>query len=216
MGTLAVMQKKYIMKFKIFTKSHKFYWTNNNIIYSIMFFCLFVVFINNGTGIIKRNLINNISLIIFFIALITGAILKFIGFSKYELLKGKLDGFLIFEMNSIQIDNEIFTLNKIRFIEITNDDYYGKLTGYSKGNFDGALSNGVNNHIKIILNSGEIIWRNYELCNANDFLEIRSELINYYRKGKMELDNLANVLGESSYDEIPELHNELQKSKHNR
>lgn len=177
-----------------------------------MFFCLFVVLINNGTGTIKRNLINNISLIIFFIALITGVILKFIGFVKYEPLKGKLDGFLIFEMNSIQIDEETFTLNKIKSIEISNDDYYGKLVGYSKGNFNGALSNGVNNHIKIILDSGEIIWRNYELYHANDFLKIRSELINYYRKGKMELDNLANVLGESSYDAIPELQNEFQKN----
>ena len=52
---------------------------------------------------------------------------------------------------------------------------------------------------------------NYELYNSNDIQKIRDELINYYLNGKIELDNLANALGEKSRSEIAELKLEIEK-----
>ncbi len=198
-------------RFSIFKKSSKFYWSNNRIIYPIFFTCLLILFIKNGSGIIEKNTLNNTLLGIMLITFICGMILRLIGIPKAEPLQGEIDGFLTFEMNSIQIGNEVFEIEKIKNIEITNDDYYGKIVASGRGNFNSPRSNGVENFIKLKLYSGELKICNYELYNSNDIQKIRDELINYYLNGKIELDNLANVLGEKSRSEIAELKLEIEK-----
>ena len=80
-----------------------------------------------------------------------------------------------------------------------------------KGNFNSPRSNGVANFIKLKLYSGELKMCNYALYHSNDIQKIRDELINYYLNGKIELDNLANALGEKSESEIAELKLEIEK-----
>lgn len=208
---MAVILKNHMHKFTIFTKSDKFHLTKNKIIYSILFVCLLLIFMINGPGIIKKNFFSNLIMSIFFITFFSGVILKFIGFTENEPLNGKLEGFLIFEKDSIQIYDEIFPLQKIKNIEITNDDYNGKLTGISRGNFNGALSNGVKNYVKLYLYSGELKMCNYELYNSDDFQKMKLELIHYYTKGKFSFDNLANLLGENSNDELKSLKSDIEK-----
>ena len=133
------------------------------------------------------------------------------GIPKTEPLQGKIDGFLTFELNSIEIGYELFEIKNIENIEISNDDYYGKMVTSVKGNFNSPRSNGVANFIKLKLYSGELKMCNYELYNSNDIQKIRDELINYYLNGKIELDNLANALGEKSESEIAELKLEIEK-----
>ncbi|ENA1793460.1 hypothetical protein ABF176_000256 [Flavobacterium psychrophilum] len=198
-------------RFSIYKKSSEFYWSNNRVIYPIIITCTLILVITNGSGTLEKNFLNNALLGIVFIAVICGIILGVIGIPKTEPLQGKIDGFLTFEMNSIIIGNELFEIEKIKNIEISNDDYYGKIVASVKGNFNSPRSNGVANFIKLKLYSGELKMCNYELYNSNDIQKIRDELINYYLNGKIEFDILANVLGEKSESEIAELKLEIEK-----
>jgi hypothetical protein len=198
-------------RFSIYKKSSEFYWSNNRVIYPIIITCTLILVITNGSGTLEKNFLNNALLGIMLIAVICGIILGVIGIPKTEPLQGKIDGFLTFEMNSIEIGNELFEIEKIKNIEISNDDYYGKIVASVKGNFNSPRSNGIANYIKLKLYSGELKMCNYELYNSNDIQKIRNELINYYLNGKIELDNLANALGEKSESEIAELKLEIEK-----
>lgn len=198
-------------RFSIFKKSSKFYWSNNRVIYPIIFTCLFILILKNGSGTLEKNVLNNTLLGIMLITFVCGMILRLIGIPKAEPLQGEIDGFITFEMNSIQIGNQVFEIEKIKNIEISNDDYYGKIVASGKGNFNSPKSNGVENFIKLKLYSGELKICNYELYNSNDIQKIRDELINYYLNGKIEFENLANVLGENSRREIAELKLEIEK-----
>lgn len=199
------------MKFEVYLKSDKFYWTNNKVIYSIVFFCLVVVLINNGTGIIEKNIINNIFMSILGLAFIAGLILKFIGFTQIERLNGKLDGYLIFDKDYVQVRDEVFPIGTIHKIQISNDDYYGKLVRISRGNFGQALSNGTNNFVVLFLKSNQTKQFQYELRNSDDFQKIRETLIDYHLKGKIDFWELAKVLGEESTSETLELAAEIER-----
>lgn len=201
-----------MQRFSIYIKSNKFYWSNNKIIYPILFICLIILLITNKGSVIEKNFLNNFLLGIMLLTFACGIILRLIGIPKTEPLQGELDGFLTFGIDFIQIHNEIFHFEKIRNIEISNDDYYGKLIGNSKGNFNSSSSNGVNNYVRIKLYSGEFKTCYYELYNSDDFQKIRRELINYYLNGKIEFENLANVLGEKSQHEIEEFKIEVEKT----
>lgn len=201
-----------MQRFTIYTKSNKFYWSNNRIIYPILFICLVFILITNKESVIENNFLNNFLLGIMLLTVICGIICGLIGIPKTEPLQGELNGFLTFEMDSIQIHKEIFYFEKIRNIEISNDDYYGKLVGNTKGNFNSPRSNGVSNYIKIKLYSGEFKNCYYELYNSDDFQKIRRELINYYLNGKIEFENLANVLGEKTQHEIEEFKLKVEKT----
>lgn len=81
------------------------------------------------------------------IVMIVGIFLKFKGFVEIEPLRGILEGDLIFEKESIIINNKSYSLNEINTIKISNDDYRGKLIHFTQGNVGPALSNGTNNSI---------------------------------------------------------------------
>ena len=51
----------------------------------------------------------------------------------------------------------------------------------------------------------------FELYESNDFQKIKNELINYYLSGKIEFENLANVLGDKKQHEIEELKYDIEK-----
>lgn len=198
-------------RFRLYIKSNAFYWSNNKVLYSIMIACLIIYFFKAEILKIENKNFDNVVMGILIATLWIGIGLKFIGFTKTEPLNGKFEGFLFIDKNSININNRGFQFEEVKNIEISNDDYYGKLVGISKGNFNCALSNGVNNYIKIKLYSGEIIINYFELYYANDFQKLRNELINFYLNGKIEFENLASVLGEKSKKEINELKLEIEK-----
>lgn len=142
-----------------------------------------------------------------------GLVLKFIGLTKIESLRGNLEGYLSFEKEFIIVDEEIYFLEKIRSIQIFNDDYSGKLVNTSKGNLGPALSNGTNNFIIIFLESGKNKKYQFEMINSNDFQKSRTILIEYHIKKKIDFWELANVLGEKSTEEIAELTKEIEVIK---
>ena len=125
-----------------------------------------------------------------------------IGKFKSPPLRGILEGFISFQNDKIIVENEIFNLNDIKRIKLTNDDYYGKIRYLGRGNFNASYSNGVDNELLIELNSSVVKVYNFEIYNSADFQKIEPELINYYLQGKLEFSLLTNLLGLEKNDEI--------------
>lgn len=194
-------------KFAIFKKSKKFYWSINKIYYCSLFFIL-------GLTYISQDILKTTTPVFAWTAItvmIIGLFFKFKGFTETEPLRGILEGNLIFEKESIIINNKHYPLEEINKIKISNDDYIGKLINYTKGNVGPALSNGTNNSIVIFLKSKETIQIQFELINSNHFQKIKTILIEYYLKGKIDFDELTYVLGEKSSSDIRELKEEINK-----
>lgn len=200
-----------MQKFGIFIKTDKFYWTKNRTIYSIFFFCLFIILVNQKILKVEIDLINGIFggsiAILAFVALFW----SIFGMANPDSLKGKIEGFIIFKNDAIEIRNETFELNLIKNIEIYNEDYYGKKSVRNTGDFNSTLSNGVKNHITITFLSAEQKTYNFQLLNSNDFQNVRSELMIYCKLGKITFENICKVLGEETKKEKDELKNELSK-----
>tara|TARA_R110002033_G_scaffold168527_1_gene208398 strand:+ start:977 stop:1579 length:603 start_codon:yes stop_codon:yes gene_type:complete len=198
-----------MQKFGIFIKSNKFYWTKNRTIYSIFFFCLFIIIVNQRFLKIETDLIIGIFggsiAILAFIALFW----SIFGMANPDSLKGTIEGFITFKNNVIEVGNETFELKNIKNIEIANEDYCGKKNLRNKGDFNSTLSNGVKNHLKITFLSKEQKTYNFQLLNSNDFQNVRIELIEYCKSGKITFENICKVLGEETKKEKDELKREL-------
>ena len=200
-----------MVKFGLFVKSEKFSWSTNKIIYSVWFFCLAVLFVKERILNLESNLFDKIFQWTIVLTLMCGLATKLKGFTQIEPLNGKIDGFLIFDQQFIKVKNEVFPIETIRKIQISNEDYRGKLSRISKGNFGPALSNGTNNFIIIFFESGKTKKIKFELQNSNDFQIIRETLIDYHLIGKIDFWELAQVLGEKSTSETLALTSEIEK-----
>ncbi len=199
------------MKFTIFKKSKKFYWSTEIIIYSIIFSSLALGYISEKVLESEQNIISKVFMIIALMGFCAGLVTKFMGLTQIEKLDGILDGDVVFKIDSIEIENRNYSLNEIKRIVISNEDYSGKLIHTSSGNLGPALSNGTGNHIIIFLHSGESKKVNFEMINSNDFQKVRNELINYHVNSKIDFWSLAHILGEKSTTEISELTSEIEK-----
>jgi hypothetical protein len=202
-----------MQKFSIYTNPNKFYWSAEIITYSIIFFCCGVMLFKQKVLNMEENLIDKVFMWLAVSTFIFGVILKFYNIGKFEPIRGKFEGYLIFEKDKITVCEEIYPIEKIRTIKISNDDYSGKLVNTSKGNLGPALSNGTRNYIIIYFESGESKRYQFELINADDFQKVRQELISYYLNGKIEFDEVANVLGEKSRSEIAEFKTKIEKER---
>jgi hypothetical protein len=203
--------KELMVKFRLFVKSEKNYWSTNKIIYSIIFSCLGILFFKEKFLQIDRNLFDTIFLLIAGLAFVSGLITKIKGFTEIEPLHGKLDGDLVFENDFIQAKDVVFTLEEIRNMQISNNDEYGKLVNTSKGNFGPALSNGTRNYIVIFLESGKTRKFYFELLNLDDFQKLREILIDYHLLGKIDFWELAHVLDEKKTSETLALTSEIER-----
>ncbi|MCF6129065.1 hypothetical protein L1S35_05220 [Flavobacterium sp. AS60] len=202
-----------MQKFSIYKKPNKFYWSAEIITYSIIFFCFGVMLFKQKVLNIEENLIDKVFMWLVLSTFMFGVILKFYNIGRYEPIRGKFEGYLIFEKEKITVCEEIYPIEKIRTIKISNDDYSGKLVNTSKGNLGPALSNGTRNFIVIFFESGESKRYQFEQINGNDFQKVRQELISYYLNGKIEFDEVANVLGEKSRSEVAEFKTEIEKER---
>ncbi|WP_412464445.1 hypothetical protein [Flavobacterium mekongense] len=200
-----------MQKFSIFIKSNKFHWSAEIITYSILFFCCGVILFKQKVLNLEENFIDKFFIWTAVSVSMFGVILKFYNLNKIEPLHGKLEGYLIFEKKSITVGNEIYPIDEIRTIKISNDDYSGALKNISKGNLGPALSNGTNNFITIYLVSGKSKRFQFELINSDDFQKVRETLIDYYIIEKIDYWELAQVLGERSTSETLALTDEIEK-----
>lgn len=200
-----------MQKFAIFKKTNTFYWTKNRAIYTILISYIIMIFINQKLLHIESNIVEMIFGISGIIMVFIFLILTLIGIARPDSLKGYLEGYIIFKPEEIEVGEESIPISGIKSIEISNDDYYGKIKIRSKGDFNSPVSNGVNNCVTITLLSNEQKKYHYQLLNAEDFQRVREELIHYYKYGKMTFENVCNVLGEESEKEIEEFRIEVSR-----
>lgn len=202
-----------MQKFSVYVKSNKFYWSAEIITYSILFFCCGVILFKQKVLNLEKNFFDTIFIWLAVSTSMFAVILKFYNLDKIEALRGKLEGYLLFEKESIIVGNEVFPIEKIRTIKISNDDYSGGLKNISKGNLGPALSNGTNNFILIYFESGESKKYQFELINSDDFQKVRDKLIDYHIIGKIDYWELAQVLGERSTSETLALTDEIERKR---
>lgn len=198
-----------MQRFNIYKKSKKFHWSNTLII-ACLIFALYIIsilkqnFFDPEEGLFDE-IIMKLMLGLFFI----GFILKTIGLVKPNVSNEEPSGFLEFYKDSIIVDSEKYEIDEIKSIEISNNDYYGKLDG-GKG-FQSSLSNGIDNQITLILNSGTRKSYNFELYNEYDMGKVEEELVSYYAKGKIKFPELVEILKIKKESEIEEYRKQISQ-----
>ena len=201
------------MKYKIITKKKKFYWTVNSVFFTIITITTLPVFIklnilkSENVTILDKSLLS-IMLVTFFVTIIIG-ISKF---NKFVTLKGELNSDLELKNDRIIINEKEYLLNIIQKIEISAFDFKGAYSGYR--NFDGTLSNGVDNKMVIYLVDNNKIELNFQQNFENEIRNESKILIDYCNQGKLHYLNLLEILGINNYEEIQKFKSEnLTKSK---
>ena len=196
-----MLKKENKLKYKILTKKKKFYWTVNNIFFSIIVITTLPVFIklnilkSENVTILDKSLLG-IMCFSFFSAIIVGLS----RYNKFVTLKGELKTDLEFFNDKIIIDEEEYPLSAIQKIEINAFDFKGAFRGYK--NFDGTLSNGVDNTLKIYLNNEPEIKLFFQQTINNEIRNEKTSLINYCNHSKLHYLNLLEILGITDYEEI--------------
>ena len=190
------------MKYKILTKSKKFYWTINSRIYTILLFTFLPVFIK--LNLFKNQNVTFFDKTLFVISICTilfGFAIRLLRFNKYKTLKGELISELEFLEDKIIIGDKQYSLEDIQKIEINAFDFKGLII-YSKGDLDGNLSNGVDNLLKIYLANQNKIEINFQQIVKNEIRNDQVNLISYCNQNKLHYLNLLEIMGINNYDEI--------------
>ena len=178
-------------KYRIYRKSEKFVWTRSRIILTIILSTLVIFGIEYLIeGNLRNNLFNKIIGYLMCIAFFAGIINNLFR----EQLKGKLEGLIVFENDIIKINQKTIYLDEIRLIKFNGFDYVDKLITH---NFpDGLFSNGVNNRVTIIFNSGKVITTDFQRNYESEMKKIINELTHYYNEKKMTKENYLNTVNE--------------------
>lgn len=151
---------------------------------------------------------------IFLFAFIGATIYKFSKIARPEKLNGKLEGFLEFKTDSIIINETEYKIEEIERINITNNDFYCKHIGSGSG-FDSNLSNGVDNHLTLILKSKQKIQCQFEMYNEYDMGKNDDILINYYSHGKLNFEQLLTIFKVKGKKEIEDFKESLNATSTN-
>lgn len=196
--------------FKIYTPVKKVYISNDLIVYLLIGFGVL-----SATSFAISNLIGrNLSLIIGMVFLIC-LILSFlvcVGLAiravfKYQPLYGVLSGQVIFENDSISVDNRVYELDdisKINFAIIDHKDLYiGR-----RGGLDGRKSQGVGNTFSFMVDNKQLTYQ-FQLLYKGQIKEIKDQLISYHIAGKLHFLHLIELLGITKYEDIQEFKQQL-------
>jgi len=167
--------------FNIYIPSENFVWTRSRIILILMtisfisiFFLLYILKIPEKQ--IPRWLGFGI-----FAPMLIGFLGYLINMWFPEELKGKIKGKLIFEKEKITIDNEVFLIKDLKYIEITQNDHKGRYI--SRNAFDGMFSQGCNNTLKIRLLNNLEKKCFFQINHPRELLQISNQLNFYIENG---------------------------------
>ena len=195
------MLKQIILKYKILTKEKKFYWTVDSAFFVAMTITIVPMYVKwyifNSD---KFILFDEIMTCLMAISFIVFVIIGMSKFNKYKTLKGDLNSDLEFQNDKVLIAEKEYPITSIQKIEINSFDFKGALKGHRS--FDGTLSNGVDNTLKIYLNDKTKIELNFQQTTENEIKNEKENLITYCNLGKLHYLNLLEILAISNYDEI--------------
>jgi hypothetical protein len=192
------------MKFRVYKKSKYDFLTTNYIAYALFSLTFLPALIISSThyGLNFLCKILGGSGAVLFIVL---NFYKFIQIRRHEKIWGTFTGDLIFYSDKILVNTKIYNISDINKIEIEARDYYKKPDGdYAKKDFNGSLSNGIDNQLIIIFNNGQNQCIHFEQRNKNDILKLKDILIDYYSQNKLSILKLLEALNITDYDEIQE------------
>ena len=191
------------MKFRIYKKSKYDFLTTNYFAYTLF-----------SLTILPALIISNYSLNYLFKILAGSGVALFIVLSIYKLIQmkrhekiwGTFTGDLIFYSDKISVNNIIYNISDINRIEIDARDYYER-DNYgiaAKHDFNGSLSNGIDNQLIIYFNNGQSQCIRFEQRKKGDLLKLKVILIDYYSQNKLSMLKLLEALNITDYAEIQE------------
>ncbi|MFC6997612.1 hypothetical protein [Rufibacter roseus] len=138
--------------------------------------------------------------------LLYGIACAMLGIGRYKPLKGKLNGSITFEHDSITIAEKTITIDLITKINFEGTDWLGlyKRNGLTEY-FENSLSQGVQNYLILHLSDGQIIKTQFQLLDACGLQEMEDEIKSYYLKDKISYLQAVDLLGLSSQDKWNDL-----------
>jgi hypothetical protein len=193
-----------MVEFKIFNKVDKLYIGRSFIIntLALLFICPVLV----GAIFKDINIITNFAAelgIIACLLVLSGLFIKLFLQTKYEKLKGFIEGTIEFHNDKIKVKETEYEIENIKKIEIYSGDYRGKWKSTNKSEYNNALSNGVNNALRIIMdNTKENVVIYFEQTQKSEIKIAEKQLINYYKARKIHWLHLLEILEINDYDEI--------------
>jgi hypothetical protein len=189
------------VNFDIFQKQKKITLTENLIVYCSLTIFFLLAWLFSKTDL---ETVENIFKGLAISTLLLGIYFKINQHTKYEKLNGKLIGKIEFYKDRIKvIDREIF-LDQISKLDFEFNDYEGNYRPPMRGDFNPALSNGVDNSIKIDLLTKEKIHLNVKINYEGQPKQLREYLVEYMKTDKISAYKVATVLGLRNYQEIQE------------
>ena len=184
--------------FKIYTKSKKFTITENVIVYG----CIAIGAL--GFWIFKALNFETLKSLfqgIIVTSIIVGLYFKLTQHFRYERLGGKLDGEITFDYDKITVNDKKIKLEEIKKINLEISDYEGAYSVPVRGDFDAALSNGVNNNVNIQLNTNEKLNYKIKVFKGQEHF-LKEQLIRYMNEGKISAYRVTDILGIKKYHDI--------------
>lgn len=177
--------------YKIFTKSENFFWSKSVMVNGSIIAILILLIIKPAIiGDTKDDFFEKLLFWLMVGFFLYGIIYPF----RRAQLRGVLKGDLVFEMESIIVENRIISLDDIRLIKFEIDDYEDRVKTIDSFYFE-FFSAGVDNKIIIILNTGEVVVRQFKLINERGMLKALDQINNYYSKKKMIKRDYDHVIG---------------------
>ncbi len=196
-----------LKKFSIF-KPYPFYWTRTYNSYAfILAVILIVLILKFLTNVLEFHPAFKFLYFAPLLPYIYRLALFFIVRNSYRPLKGKLEGYINFNKDAIEIDTEIYNLSDIRKIELKTGDYLGLEIGYRSFSdyFEDTFSQGVDNLLILHLNNNTTVKTRFQQLEACELRQIEDIILEYYLKGKISYLQTVEILCLSSSDEWSKL-----------
>ncbi len=116
--------------------------------------------------------------------------------NKVRYLEGEFTGELEFLMDQISANGKVYKLNEIQHIKIDAKDFRGYWNIFSfEGNFgDSYQSNGTDNFLELLLNSGEKVRIQFEQKYENQIHSDQDILKHYCNSGRLNYASLKDLL----------------------
>ena len=184
-------------KYLIYNENQKFI-LSSNVIAGILFAILLSLgFLQSKISSNNFPIIKNILLGILIILIFGILFFKLSVFFRKQLLRGELKGYLEIGNEYITVAEIRYYLNEIENIEIWNYDFEDvlDLKKDNRLNFNGLLSNGVENQFKIKLVNQKVVDIRFKQDSTNQMSDSENELKDLYLLNKISLENVSRVLG---------------------
>ena len=156
------------MKFRIYKKSKYDFLTTNYILYTLFSLTLLPALLLSFTNYSNSYLfkiLGGIGMVLFFVS----SCYKWMQIKRHVKIWGTFVGDLIFYSDKIAVNTIIYDLSDINKIEIDARDYYKKHNGdYAKKDFNGSLSNGIDNQLILYFKNGRSECIHFEQRQKDD------------------------------------------------